>query len=167
MLAERDFVGTGEGPGDRGQERQRRKDIADHGDDCIWDSKSTRCSVGFETDARRSGQFQPPQLDTIRMNVGQVVLSLLDKPAFGAAAEYLLKAHGHFRRYAPLLVHQFGKRRARHAEGRGGVRDAQSQRLDALAEYEAAGVRWVLHRPGSSLLSVVVQIINVECFMRV
>src|SRR5437868_2610492 len=32
---------------------------------------------------RRSGQFQPPQLDTIRMNVGQVVLSLLDKPAFG------------------------------------------------------------------------------------
>jgi hypothetical protein len=38
-----------------------------------------------------------------------------------------------------LPVNQFGKRGARHAEGCGGGGNAQARRLDALAEYEAAG----------------------------
>src|ERR1022692_3278528 len=43
----------------------------------------------------------------------------------------------------------------------GGLRDAQAQRLDGLAEYKPSGVRGILHRDGS-VLSVVVDIINVE-----
>ena len=38
----------------------------------------------------------------------KVVLSLLNKPAFGAAAENPGRSHGHFRRYAALFIHQFG-----------------------------------------------------------
>jgi hypothetical protein len=73
--------------------------------------------------------------------VGKFILRLLHKPAFGAAAEHLGQAHGHFGGYAALLVHQFRQRRARHAQSGGGIRYAQAQRLDALAQYEAAGVR--------------------------
>ncbi len=51
------------------------------------------------------------------MNVREVVLRLLNKPAFGAAAENLGQVHGHFRRDAALLVHQFRKRGARDASG--------------------------------------------------
>ena len=43
----------------------------------------------------------------------------------------------------------------------GGLRDAQAQRLNGLAEYKPSGVRGILHRDGS-VLSVVVDIINVE-----
>ena len=35
VLAEGDFVRTADGPGDRGQERERREDVTDHAHDCI------------------------------------------------------------------------------------------------------------------------------------
>src|SRR5580704_15757728 len=95
----------------------------------------------------------------------KVVLGLLDQPAFGAAAKDLGKPYGHFRRYAALPVHQFGERGARNAKGGGGVRDAQAQRLNALTEYKASGVGWVLHRHGSVSFSVVVHVINIEGVM--
>ena len=53
-------------------------------------------------------RLQPLQLEPVGVNVRKVVLRLLNKPAFGAAAENLGQAHGHFRRYAALFVHQFG-----------------------------------------------------------
>ena len=69
----------------------------------------------------------------------KVVLRLLNKPASGAAAENLGQAHGHFRRDAALLVHQFRKRGPRDAKSGGGVRDAQAQTLNTLAQYKASG----------------------------
>src|SRR5277367_2098165 len=72
-------------------------------------------------------QFQSFQLHPVGVNVRKVVLRLLNKPAFGAAAENLGQPHGHLRRYAALFVHQLGKRGARDAKGGGGVRDAQAQ----------------------------------------
>jgi hypothetical protein len=42
---------------------------------------------------------------------------------------------------------------ANDAKGGGGVRDRQSQRLDALAQHDASGVGWVFHRHGSFSLS--------------
>jgi len=47
--------------------------------------------------------FQP-----VGVNVRKVILRLLNKPAFGAAAENLGQSHGHFRQYAALFVHQLG-----------------------------------------------------------
>jgi len=106
-------------------------------------------------------QFQPLQLDTIGVDVGKLILRLLHKPALGAAAENLGQSHGHFGGYAAFPVHQFRQRGAGHAEGGGGICDAQSQRLYALAQHEAAWVWWVLHRHGFPL-SVVIDIINVQ-----
>ena len=43
----------------------------------------------------------------IGLNLGKVILRLLDDPAFSTAAKHFGQAHGHFRRYAALPVHQF------------------------------------------------------------
>src|ERR1700691_667918 len=56
----------------------------------------------------RLDQFQPFQFQPVGVHVRKVVLRLLNKPAFGAAAENFGQSHGHFRRYAALFVHQFG-----------------------------------------------------------
>jgi hypothetical protein len=48
------------------------------------------------------GELQPFQFQPIGVNVGKVVLRLLNKPAFSAAAENLGQSHGNFRRYAAL-----------------------------------------------------------------
>jgi len=45
-------------------------------------------------------------------NVGEIVLRLLHKPAFRAAAENLRQPNGHLGRNAALFIHQFGKRGA-------------------------------------------------------
>jgi len=54
------------------------------------------------------GQLQPLEFHTLGANVREIVLRLLHKPAFGAAAEDLGQPDGHFRRDAALFVHQFG-----------------------------------------------------------
>jgi len=95
-------------------------------------------------------QYQPLQLHSAGADVGKVVLRLLHKPAFRAAAKHPGQSHGHFRRYTALLVHQFRKRGARDSQGGGGGRNAQAQRLNALSEYKASGVGWVLHRHGKA-----------------
>ena len=43
------------------------------------------------------GKLQALQFHGLRLQVRQVVVGLLDKPAFGAAAEYLFQPHGHGR----------------------------------------------------------------------
>jgi len=53
-------------------------------------------------------EFQPFQFQPVGANMRKVVLRLLNKPAFGAAAEHLGQSHRHFRRYSALFVHQFG-----------------------------------------------------------
>jgi hypothetical protein len=92
----------------------------------------------------------------------KVVLRLLNKPAFGAAAENLGQPHGHLRRYAASSVHQLRERGARDAKGGGGVRDAQAQRLNALTEYKASGVGWILHRHDLVSSSVVIDVIDIK-----
>jgi hypothetical protein len=64
--------------------------------------------------------------------VSEVVMRLLCEPACDATAEHLRRPHGHFGRNPPFAVHEFLQCRARDAERGGGLRDAQSQRLDAL-----------------------------------
>jgi len=64
--------------------------------------------------------------------VREVVLGLLNKPAFGAPAEHLGQADGHLRGNRALLVHEFGVhpivieiiniQRAQESEQSGGVR---------------------------------------------
>src|SRR5207248_5406957 len=51
---------------------------------------------------------------------------------------------------------------ARVSKGGGGIRDRQAQRLNALSQHKAAGVRWILHRHVQSP-SVVIDIVNVRC----
>src|SRR5437588_3243342 len=51
---------------------------------------------------------------------------------------------------------------ARDSKGGGGIRDRQAQRLNALSQHKAAGVRWILHRHVQSP-SVVIDIVNVRC----
>ena len=98
-------------------------------------------------------RFEPPKLDAPGADVRKVVLRLLHKPAFGTASEYLGQPHRHFSRNSALLVHEFGQRSARDAKGGSGIRDGQAQRLNALSQHKAAGVRWILHRHGSISLN--------------
>jgi hypothetical protein len=58
---------------------------------------------------RELSGFEPLKLDTVGASLGKVILCLLHKPAFSAAAENLFQTHGHFRRDAALSVYQFGQ----------------------------------------------------------
>src|ERR1051326_6980922 len=85
--------------------------------------------------------------------MGKVVLSLLQKPAFFSAAKNLGEPDSHFGRYTALAVDEFGKRVAGHPEGFGSVRNRQPHRLNALLQYDKAGVRRFFHGHGPVLLS--------------
>src|SRR5438128_58024 len=66
VLPEGDFVGTADGPSDRGQERERREDVTDHAHDCIsfdekeaWSMISRRGSRPTAPDSTSSISKQP------------------------------------------------------------------------------------------------------------
>ena len=80
----------------------------------------------------------------------QIVLRLLHQPAFGATPEYFRKPDSHFGRYATFLVHELRERGACDSQGCRRVGDAQAERLEALTQHEASGVRRILHRHGSN-----------------
>ena len=90
--------------------------------------------------------MKPLQFDAVRVDLGEVVVRLLDEPGFGAAAEYYGEPYGHFGGDSALSVHEFGKCGSRDTEGGGCIGDGQAQRLDALAVDEAARMWWILHR---------------------
>jgi len=94
----------------------------------------------------RSDVFQSLELDAIGAHLRQIVVRLLREPALGAAAKNLRDAHRHFGRNAAPAFDQFRQRDARHARCSGCIRDAQAQRLNAVEDYEAAGVRGIFHR---------------------
>lgn len=71
-------------------------------------------------------QFQPLQLYTLAVGLGEVVLGLSHQPALLGAAENPGQPHGHFGRDAALPVYKFRKRVASHPEGGGGGRDGQT-----------------------------------------
>ena len=109
---------------------------------------------GLEIAKRRLfllSQLKLFESDTAGGDLGEVVVRLLGQPGCGAASENLGEPYGHFRRDSALPVHQFWQRGARDAERGGGVRDSQAQRLNALAQYKAARVRWIFHRFNHSL----------------
>ena len=91
----------------------------------------------------------------------QIVLSLLRQPAFCAASEDLRQAHSHFGGNAALPVHELGQRGPRDPERGSGLRDGEPQRLNALAQHKAAGMRGVLHGH-RSILSVIVDIVHFQ-----
>jgi hypothetical protein len=65
-----------------------------------------------------------------------------------------------FGRYSALPVDEFRKRVARHSKGFGGGGDGQAQRLDALTQNDASGMRWVFIVT-AWFPSVVIDIVNV------
>lgn len=80
--------------------------------------------------------------------MGKVILSLLQEPAFFRAAKNPGQPDSHFGRYAGLAVYQFGEGVARHPEGVSRIGNCQPHRLNALLQYDRAGVRWVFHGHG-------------------
>jgi hypothetical protein len=61
--------------------------------------------------------------------------------------------HGHLWRDAAPAVDQFGERGTRDAQGPRRLRDGKAERLDSLAENNAAGMRRILFRYGKSSLA--------------
>src|SRR5580658_1870377 len=115
---------------------------------------------------RRSGELEAFELDVGGAKVGQIVMSLLGEPRFGAAAEDFGETDGHLRGDAALPIDQFGESGASDTEGRRGLRDRQAERLDALAQDKAARMRWILHRHGLFSFrgdpSMIVEIVDIE-----
>jgi hypothetical protein len=72
--------------------------------------------------------------------IGEVEVDLLGEPGFGGASKNFGKANGHFGRDAALAVDEFGESGASHAKSGGGLSNVQTQRLDAIAQDETAGV---------------------------
>ena len=101
----------------------------------------------------RSRELQPLQLDPAGAHLCDVVVRLLREPALCASPEDLGKSHGHFGRNPVLPIHKFGQRGAGDAERAGRVLDGQAERFNALAQHNAAGVWWILHRHSSVSLS--------------
>lgn len=88
---------------------------------------ATLCNPGTHGHHLRIlSEFEPFQFYVVAANLGKVILSLLDKPAFFRASKNLGYSHGHFGRYAALPVYEFRKRVTRHPKGGGGVRDRQA-----------------------------------------
>src|SRR6266852_1261269 len=114
---------------------------------------------------RLLSQFQPLELDSVGLDLSNIVVRLLRKPAFCAASEDLRQPYGHFRGNPTLFVHQLRQGSASDSKRGSCVRDGQAERFNALAQYKAAWVRWILHRHGSASFSVVIDIINVPRIM--
>src|SRR6476646_2091097 len=124
---------------------------------------------------RRLGELEAFEFDMGGAEVGEVVVGLLSEPGFGTASEDFGEADGHFGRDAALSIDEFGESGASDTEGGGGFGDGQAERFDALAQYEAARMRWILHRHGlfsfSAILSrqafrggasMIVEIVDIE-----
>jgi len=74
----------------------------------------------------RSGELKAFEFDVGGAEVGKVVVGLLGEPGFGAAAENLGEADGHFRRDAAFSVDELGESGASDTKGSGGLSDCQA-----------------------------------------
>src|SRR5580704_14557762 len=75
---------------------------------------------------QRLGELETFKFDVGGAEVGQVVVSLLGEPRFGAAAENLGQSDGHLGRNTALTVDQFGEGSASDTQSGGCLGDHQT-----------------------------------------
>src|SRR5713226_1443870 len=107
------------------------------------DRAANSCSSQPLDVAQRSGAPSPPE----------VILLLHVEPTFRRCAKSDGQPERHRGAYPGTAVEEFRKRLARNAESLGGLRNRYVARLEAKLPNYLSGMRWIMHRHGSRVLT--------------